>query len=210
MVSLRKLVLAAALLLPATASAQMSTYYERPEKYVKVELGVGGQAFTEHLARATDPGGALDLRAVILPSAPLGIELGYAGGANVLNVKAVDDLDAVLLSNAGRAMLRANILKFVDLKTPVEPYIAAGVGYTAKTIAVENEINHDREDEVEFQDNETWGIPAAAGVDMKLGKSATVGVRGSYEYTLDDNTLKGIAKDDAQSFAATANFGMMF
>jgi len=71
-------------------------------------IGGGVTGFTnEEMTDFADPGGNWDARLIVGTRSPIGLELGYSGGAQNMSALGLDN-DALLVTNGGEADLRFN------------------------------------------------------------------------------------------------------
>ena len=206
-------VIAAALTaVPLAASAQIVEIEEELPPIVNVQAGLGAHGFLgQDLAGNTEPGGAWEVRATLMPDNPVAFEIGYLGGLNHVEVPGGGDLDAFVASNSGRAMVRANVLPLAgveqDEDAKIHPYIAAGASYTNLDL-VGNDRNDPAVESVFTEDANVFGIPAAVGVQALLNENFSLGARLAYNYMFDNQLVP--ADEDAQSWGATADLGVAF
>lgn len=194
----------AALLAPASAFAQNTrVVVEEDEPDALIQVGGGVSDYTQGLDGITDPGTAWDVRAVFAPKNPLGMEAAYFGSLNDIN----DGDDNVgLLSNGGEALLRAN---FGGDGGDVQPYIAAGLGVVSHSIVRQDDVTDDVSSD-RFGDSTDIVVPAAAGLDVYLADTVTVGARLGYKYYFEDEVIADEDATNAQAWTATARLGAAF
>ena len=190
---------------PVSALAQNTrVVVEDDEPDALLQIGGGVTDFTEGLDDVTDPGTAWDVRAVFAPKSPLGMEAAYFGSINDIN----DGDDNVgILSNGGEAMLRAN---FGGRGGDLQPYIAAGLGVVGQQIVRDNDMTDTDVDSEQFGDSTDIVVPAAAGLDLYLADTITLGARLGYRYYFEDEVKADEDATNAQAWTATARLGAAF
>ena len=193
----------ALVLAPAVAFAQDTrVVVEEDEPDALIQVGGGVQDFTTGLEDVTEPGAAWDVRAVFAPKNPIGMEAAYFGALN--DFEGVED--ASLMTNGGEALLRAN---FGGDAGDVQPYVAAGLGVANQQIVDRDDLG-DTIDTAEFQESTDILVPAAAGVDLYLADTVTLGARFGYKYYFDDQIRADEDAADLQAWTATARLGAAF
>jgi hypothetical protein len=184
------------------------------EPDLAVLVGGGVHTYATELNKATDPGAAVECRAVYGMRQIVGAELAYVAGFNNLK-NTLETKNANITSMGGEALVRANVgLKNFGVhswqQTDIIPYVAAGGGFTDTRLTDENGKKLSSVDGVNYQASTTFHIPAAVGVDAIFAKSLTVGVRGGYKYEFGNQTRTDLAKADLQSWQVTGRVGYAF
>lgn len=193
----------ALVLAPAAAFAQETrVVVEEEEPDALIQVGGGVHGFTTGLDDVTDPGAAWDVRAVFAPKNPIGMEGAYFGALN--DFQGTDE--ASLMTNGGEALLRAN---FGGDAGDVQPYVAAGLGVANQQVVDRDDLAETIETE-QFQDSTDILVPAAAGVDVYLADTVTLGARLGYKYYFDDQIRADQDAADIQAWTATARLGAAF
>src|SRR5438093_7338723 len=71
--------------LPGIAAAASHTTIQRATSQpIEVQVGGGMTTFVKGLDSETNPGGAWDVRAILLPKSPISVEAAYFGGLSPL------------------------------------------------------------------------------------------------------------------------------
>lgn len=190
---------------PAAAFAQNTrVVVEDDEPDALLQVGGGVTDFTEGLDDVTDPGTAWDVRAVFAPKSPLGMEAAYFGSINDIND---GDDDVGILTNGGEALLRAN---FGGHGGDLQPYVAAGLGVAGQQIVRDNDMTDTDVESEQFGDSTDIVVPAAAGLDLYLADTVTIGARLGYRYYFEDEVKADEDAANAQAWTATARLGAAF
>ncbi len=156
-----------------------------------VELGGGVNSFTGDIDDELDVGGNWELRGIWGMNSPVGVEVSYFGAANSLADVTIGNValgqDGELISSAGEALLRLNLMEVIgqgDIQ--IDPFLAAGVNYYRFDGSGGADVSSDA--------NETIGVPLAAGVTWMPTNNFSLGARGGYRIlttALDDNFPDG-------------------
>lgn len=196
-----KSLVVAAVLAPASAFAQGRVVIDEDPDAV-VQVGAGMNDFTTGLDDVTDTGVGWDVRAVFAPKNPLGMEAAYFGALNDLT----GPDDAALLTHGGEALLRANL---GGEGGDVQPYVGAGLGIANQSIVSRDDATDTIETE-QYSDSTDILVPAAAGVDVYLADTITLGARLGYKFYFDDEVRADRDAANAQAWTLTARLGAAF
>lgn len=200
-VSRLKWVALAVALAPASVFAQSRVVVD-DEPDAVLQVGGGVNDFTTGLDDVTDPGVGWDVRAIFAPKNPLGMEAAYFGALNPLDGS--DDVS--LLTNGGEALIRANL---GGEGGDVQPYIAGGLGLASQSIVSRDDATDDVNSE-QYGDSTDIVVPAAAGLDIYLADTVTLGARLGYRFYFDDEVKADSDAANAQAWTATARLGAAF
>ena len=200
-VSRLKWVALAVALAPASVFAQSRVVVD-DEPDAVLQVGGGVNDFTTGLDDVTDPGAGWDVRAIFAPKNPLGMEAAYFGALNPLDGS--DDVS--LLTNGGEALIRANL---GGEGGDVQPYIAGGLGLASQSIVSRDDATDDVNSE-QYGDSTDIVVPAAAGLDIYLADTVTIGARLGYKFYFDDEVKADSDATNAQAWTATARLGAAF
>jgi hypothetical protein len=193
----------ALVLAPAAAFAQDTrVVVEDDEPDAVIQVGGGVNSFTTGLDDVTDPGAAWDVRAVFAPKNPIGMEGAYFGAMN--DLEGTDN--AALMTHGGEALLRAN---FGGDAGDVQPYLAAGLGVASQSVVDRDDLA-DTIDSEDFNNSTDILVPTAAGVDVYLADTITLGARLGYKFYFDDEVRADEDAADVQAWTATARLGAAF
>lgn len=145
----------------------------------------------------TQTGGGWEARYVLGTRTHLGAEAAYTASLNGLDTLGVDD-NAMLMSNGGEAMLRANILTGAW-----QPYLLAGVGWRHYNV-----VNTDTNTSDVSETDDAMTIPMAVGVSYRY--SRIVGdLRAAYRPSFFDD-ISAVAAQPLDSAALSLNIGFEF
>lgn len=191
----------------ALALAPVSAFAEKrvvvsDEPDAVLQVGAGVNNFTVGLDDVTDPGAAWDVRAIFAPKNFLGMEAAYFGALNELSGS--DDVS--LLTNGGEALIRANLGGDAG---DVQPYVAAGLGIASQDIVSRDDASDSISSE-DYKDSTDLLVPAAAGLDIYLADTVTIGARLGYKFYFDDEVKADSDAANAQAWTATARLGAAF
>jgi hypothetical protein len=175
-----------------------------------VLLGGGVEGYTGDLAPRVDPGVAYGVTAAIKPSTVLGLELGYSGALNSIEV---DDNLAEDLVEGGPDIVRNGGHAAVTLglgAAPVQPYVLGGVGLSRYSMRNNSEAQG-------FSDATVPSIPLGAGLRTHFG-DFTADARVNWNVLLDSDfapgvesrRLAGLNAATAGRYNATINLGTTF
>jgi hypothetical protein len=162
-----------------------------------VMLGGGVEGYTGALAPEINPGATYGVTAAIKPSKVFGLELGYNGAVNELDVTGagVDD-GPDLVRNGGQAAVTLGLGA-----APVQPYVLGGIGFSDYNF---------RGDAGDFSDDVVGNVPVGAGLRTHIG-DFTVDLRGNYNFLFDQD-FAGV--DDGLNengrYSGTLNIGGTF
>jgi hypothetical protein len=160
-------------------------------------LGGGVEGYTGALAPEINPGATYGVTAAIKPSKVFGLELGYNGAVNELDVTGagVDD-GPDLVRNGGQAAVTLGLGA-----APVQPYVLGGIGFSDYNF---------RGDAGDFSDDVVGNVPVGAGLRTHIG-DFTVDLRGNYNFLFDQD-FAGV--DDGLNengrYSGTLNIGGTF
>ena len=188
-------------LAPLSAFAQ-SRVVVHDEPDAVLQVGAGVNDFTTGLDDVTEPGAGWDVRAIFAPKNALGMEAAYFGGLNELT----GSDNASLLTNGGEALIRANL---GGEGGDVQPYIAGGLGLASQSIVSRDDMSDNISSE-DFRDSTDIVVPAAAGLDIYLADTVTLGARLGYKFYFDDEVKADADAATAQAWTATARLGAAF
>lgn len=188
-------------LAPMSAFAQ-SRVVVQDEPDAVLQVGGGVNDFTTGLDDVTEPGAGWDVRAIFAPKNPLGMEAAYFGSLNDLR----GSEDASLMTNGGEALIRANL---GGEGGDVQPYIAGGLGLASQSIVSQDDATDDINSE-RYGDSTDIVVPAAAGIDIYLADTVTLGARLGYKFYFDDEVKADEDAANAQAWTATARLGAAF
>jgi len=169
-------------------------------------VGGGVEGYTGELAPQINPGATAGVRAAIKPSKVLGIELGYSGAVNNIDLGAgageggaVDGPD--LIRNGGQAVVTLGLFA-----TDWHPYVLGGIGI--------NDYNF-RGGEAQGYDDDTVGsVPAGLGFRGHVG-DFTVDARANYNFLFDKEFARGLESSggdfgEGGSYQGTVSVGGTF
>jgi hypothetical protein len=161
---------------------------EPPPLGVGILVGGGVTGFaTDEMMNLTTVGGSWEARVAIGTQLPIGLEIGYLGTAQGLDVIGLDD-DAILLGNGAEAVARFNVIA----EAPVQPYAFGGAGLRHYRITNTDENLSNLAD----SDN-VFEVPVGAGVSFRVVEGLLLDVRGTYRFAFDDDlTAPDLAEDE--------------
>lgn len=144
-------------------------------------VGGGVEGYTGALAPQISPGATAGVRAALKPSKVLGLELGYSGAVNNIDVAgtqggAVDGPD--LIRNGGQAVVTLGLFA-----TDWHPYVLGGIGI--------NDYNFRGGEAQGFSDDTVGNVPAGLGFRGHVG-DFTVDARANYNFLFDKEFAEGI------------------
>jgi hypothetical protein len=145
-------------------------------------VGGGVEGYTGELAPQINPGATAGVRAALKPSKVLGLELGYSGALNNIDVQgggaeggAVDGPD--LIRNGGQAVVTLGLFA-----TDWHPYVLGGIGI--------NDYNFRGGEALGYSDDTVGNVPAGLGFRGHVG-DFTVDARANYNFLFDKEFAAG-------------------
>ncbi|MFP2926015.1 hypothetical protein ACLESO_12500 [Pyxidicoccus sp. 3LG] len=167
-------------------------------------VGGGVEGYTGELAPRISPGATAGVRAAIKPSKVLGLELGYSGALNNIDIAgedggAVDGPD--LVRNGGQAVVTLALFA-----TPWQPYLLGGVGI--------NDYNFRGGEGLGYDDDTVGNVPAGVGLRGHMG-NFTVDARANYNFLFDKEFASGVESGggdfaEGGSYQGTVSVGGTF
>ncbi|MFP2907247.1 hypothetical protein ACLESD_19805 [Pyxidicoccus sp. 3LFB2] len=166
-------------------------------------VGGGVEGYTGELAPQINPGATAGVRAALKPSKILGLELGYSGSLNNLDIGgeggAVDGPD--LIRNGGQAVVTLGLTA-----TDWHPYVLGGIGI--------NDYNFRGGEVLGYEDDTVGNVPAGVGFRGHVG-DFTVDARANYNFLFDKEFAPGVASgggdfDEGGSYQGTVSVGGTF
>ncbi|WP_205525790.1 hypothetical protein [Pyxidicoccus trucidator] len=166
-------------------------------------VGGGVEGYTGELAPQINPGATAGVRAALKPSKILGLELGYSGSLNNLDVGGeggvVDGPD--LIRNGGQAVVTLGLFA-----TDWHPYVLGGIGI--------NDYNFRGGEVLGYEDDTVGNVPAGVGFRGHMG-NFTVDARANYNFLFDKEFAPGVASgggdfDEGGSYQGTVSVGGTF
>ena len=146
-------------------------------------VGGGVEGYTGELAPQINPGATAGVRAALKPSKVLGLELGYSGALNNIDVAGtgaeggvVDGPD--LIRNGGQAVVTLGLFA-----TDWHPYLLGGIGI--------NDYNFRGGEAQGFTDDTVGNVPAGLGFRGHVG-DFTVDARANYNFLFDKEFATGV------------------
>lgn len=165
-----------------------------------VVLGGGVEGYAGNLAPSINPGPTWGVRAAIRPTRVIGVELGYTGAANELEIADVGGAD--LVRNGGEA-----VATFGLTATAIQPYLMGGAGlnwYDVRTVdgGLQSDVN--------------GSVPLGGGLRTHLG-NFTADARFNYNFLFDQDfapvptrQIAGVTTSTGGRYAGTLNIGATF
>lgn len=162
-----------------------------------VLIGAGVEGYTGGLAPLIDPGAAVGVTAALKPTKRVGLELGYSGAVNDLDVD-VAGSGPDIVRNGAQAALTLGLTA-----TPLQPYVLGGFGM--------NWYNVNNGEGLGFSDDTSSRIPVGVGLRTHLG-DFTADARLNYNVLLHEDFAPGIDTGDITtgSYNGTINLGGTF
>jgi hypothetical protein len=167
-------------------------------------VGGGVEGYTGELAPQINPGATAGVRAAIKPSKVLGLELGYSGAVNNIDLGAgeggaVDGPD--LIRNGGQAVVTLGLFA-----TDWHPYVLGGIGI--------NDYNFRGGEAQGFDDDTVGSVPAGLGFRGHVG-DFTVDARANYNFLFDKEFARGLDPsggdfEEGGSYQGTVSVGGTF
>ncbi|NMO17852.1 hypothetical protein HPC49_24530 [Pyxidicoccus fallax] len=166
-------------------------------------VGGGVEGYTGELAPRINPGATAGVRASLKPSTVLGLELGYSGALNNIDLPvaggAVDGPD--LIRNGGSAVVTLGLFS-----TPWHPYVLGGIGI--------NDYNFRGGESLGYTDDTVGSVPAGVGFRGHVG-NFTVDARANYNFLFDKEFATGIEEgggdfNEGGSYQGTLSVGGTF
>ncbi|QRN98099.1 outer membrane beta-barrel protein [Archangium violaceum] len=135
-----------------------------------VLLGGGTDGYTGQLAPELNPGFAYGATVGVKPSKILGLELGYSGGLNDIDLAgpggAADGADIV--RNGAQAAVTLGLTP-----TRLQPYVMGGIGIEHFNVRGAGQV-------FGFQDDTSGYVPAGVGLRYNIGRLLTADARVNY------------------------------
>ncbi len=166
-------------------------------------IGGGVEGYTGELAPQISPGATAGVRASLKPSKVLGLELGYSGALNNIDIPieggAVDGPD--LIRNGGEAVVTLSLFT-----TDWAPYVLGGIGI--------NDYNFRGGEALGYSDDTVGNVPAGVGFRGHLG-NFTVDARANYNFLFDKEFAPGVDSgggdfSEGGSYQGTVSVGGTF
>ncbi|WP_205520183.1 outer membrane protein [Pyxidicoccus caerfyrddinensis] len=167
-------------------------------------IGAGVEGYTGELAPRINPGATAGVTAAIRPSKVFGIELGYSGAVNNIDIPteggAVDGPD--LVRNGGTAVATLGLFA-----TPWQPYLLGGIGI--------NDYNFRGGEGLGFTDDTVGSVPAGVGLRGAIGSFLAVDARVNYNFLFDKEFATGVESgggdfNEGGSYQGTVSIGGNF
>lgn len=150
---------------------------------VTVLLGGGFEGYTGGLAPRLGVGPSYGAALQLRPTPIFGVELAYTGGVHEIKDNLTHGVNvasgADIVRNGGRAMV------MLGLPTPVQPYLAGGVGVDWYNV-------RGRSAAFGFRDDTAGEIPLGAGVRAQVG-AFTADLRGLYNIPFSQDFAPGVS-----------------
>jgi hypothetical protein len=167
-------------------------------------LGGGVEGYTGALAPQINPGVTAGVTAAIRPSRVFGLELGYSGAVNNIDIPteggAVDGPD--LVRNGGTAVATLGLFA-----TPWQPYLLGGIGI--------NDYNFRGGEGLGYTDDTVGSVPAGVGLRGAIGRTLAVDARVNYNFLFDKEFAPGVDSgggdfNEGGSYQGTVSIGGTF
>ncbi|MCY1019163.1 outer membrane protein [Pyxidicoccus sp. MSG2] len=167
-------------------------------------IGGGVEGYTGALAPQINPGATAGVTAAIRPSKVFGIELGYSGAVNNIDIPtaggAVDGPD--LVRNGGTAVATLGLFA-----TPWQPYLLGGIGI--------NDYNFRGGEGLGFSDDTVGSVPAGVGLRGAIGSFLAVDARVNYNFLFDKEFAPNVDSgggdfNEGGSYQGTVSVGGTF
>lgn len=174
-----------------------------------VTVGGGVEGYTNALAPQLNPGPAVSVTAAIKPSKVLGLELGYTGAANNIDVGraggVTDGPD--IIRHGGQAVATVGLGA-----NNIQPYVLGGIGMSRYNVRAGFSEG--------FRDDTVGTVPVGAGLRTHFG-NFTADARLNYNFLFDQEFASGVpagsigAPGDSNfseggSYLGTVNLGLTF
>jgi hypothetical protein len=175
-----------------------------PEKHkadmrgLTVTLGGGVEGYTGALASEINLGPAAGVTASLRPNNIFGLELGYTGAINNLDVD-VPGGSPDFVRNGAQAALTVGLTS-----SPIQPYLLGGFGM--------NWLNMRNGEAIGFRDDTYSQIPAGLGLRTHFG-NLTADLRANYNFLISDDFAPARVETDQAvtgSYNGTLNIGGTF
>ncbi|MFP2913076.1 hypothetical protein ACLESD_50340 [Pyxidicoccus sp. 3LFB2] len=170
--------------------------------------GGGVEGYSGGLAPRLDPGAAYGATVGLKPSRVVGLELGYSGAVNSIDLDGAEDLagNPQIVRNGGQAVATLGLTA-----SPVQPYILGGLGLSRFNVRQGGEA-------LGFSDDTVGSVPVGAGLRFYTG-NFSADLRGNYNLLFDEEFAPDSIADsdaldvnfvDGNSYNATLNLGVTF
>ncbi|MBZ4422880.1 outer membrane beta-barrel protein [Myxococcus sp. RHSTA-1-4] len=176
---------------------------------ITVSVGGGVEGYSGGLAPRIDPGAAFGATVGIRPSRVLGLELGYSGAVNSLDLDGAEDLlgNPDIVRNGAQA-----VATFGITATPVQPYVLGGIGVSDYNVRQGGEA-------LGYSDDTVGSVPLGAGLRFHSG-DFSADFRANYNVLFDEeiapeSAVANVDPEDVNfagggSYNATLNVGFIF
>ncbi|MBZ4418042.1 hypothetical protein [Myxococcus sp. RHSTA-1-4] len=166
--------------------------------------GGGLEGYTGELGSQLNPGATAGVRAALKPNKIVGLELGYSGAVNDIDIVGTDDnaTDGPdLVRNGGDAVLTLGLLT-----SAWQPYVLGGIGI--------NDYNFRGGQTLGYSDDTVGSVPAGVGLRGHVGHF-TVDARANYNFLFDKEFAPGVESsggdfEEGGSYQAVVNVGGTF
>lgn len=171
--------------------------------------GGGVEGYSGGLAPRIDPGAAYGATVGIKPSRIIGVELGYSGAVNSIDLDGAEDLlgNPDIVRNGGQVVGTLGLTA-----SPVQPYILGGIGVSDYNVRQGGET-------LGFSDDTVGSIPVGAGLRFYTG-NFSADLRGNYNFLFSEEFApESVAANQDEldvnfaggnSYNATLNLGVTF
>ncbi|MCY1019605.1 hypothetical protein [Pyxidicoccus sp. MSG2] len=140
-----------------------------------VSAGGGVEGYSGALAPRIDPGAAYGATLTLKPSKVLGLELGYSGAVNSIDLDGLEDQlgNPDIVRNGGQAVATVGLTA-----SPVQPYILGGIGVSDYNVRSGGEA-------LGYSDDTVGSVPLGAGLRFYSG-NFSADLRGNYNLLFDE------------------------
>ncbi|NVI97459.1 hypothetical protein HV824_04900 [Myxococcus sp. AM009] len=168
-----------------------------------VTVGGGVEGYSGGLAPRLDPGAAYGATATLKPSTVLGIEVGYTGAINKIDLRGLEELARTpdIVRNGGQAVATIGLTA-----SPVQPYLLGGIGMNWYNVRRGGEV-------LGYRDDTAGAVPLGAGLRFYTG-SFTADLRANYNLLFDQELVPTLPPAENQpvtdvTFAGGSSYNAM-